>query len=77
MSNKLTGSHSTRVMLERENKPVWCAVSDNSDEEAIQDLAGNDFTFFITSYKEGYFYCTSGMQWAFAIPIEIVAVTKK
>lgn len=76
ISNNLAGSHLTRTMLRRENKPIWCAVSDNSDEEAMQDLIGNDFTLFIKSYEEGKFYCTGGMQWSFAVPIKVTAVTE-
>ena len=77
MSKKqLTGSHLTRVMLRRSKYPIWCAVSDNSDEEAMQDLPGNDFTAFIASFSEGCFFCTCGMQWLFAVPIKIVALTE-
>lgn len=76
INNKLIGSDLTRNILMRENKPVWCAVSDNSDEEAMQDLGDNDFTLFITSYEKGKFYCTGGMQWSFAVPIKVTAVTE-
>lgn len=76
INNELIGSHLTRLMLQRENKPVWCTVSDNSDEEAMQDIVDHDFTLFITSYKEGRFYCTDGRPWSFAVPIKIVEVTQ-
>lgn len=74
--SKIRGSHLTRIMLKRENKPVWCSVSDNSDEEAMQDLVGHNFTHLIESYKEGGFYCTSGMRWSFAVPIRIVVLSE-
>ncbi len=75
VDNKLTGSHLTRAMLVRGDKQVWCAVADYSDEEAMEDLANNDFTAFIVSATDGSFYCTGGMEWKFAVPIKIVAVT--
>ncbi len=73
MDDQRIGSHLTRVLLQQENKPIWCSVSDNSDEEAMQDLMGHDFTALISSYKEGMFYCTGGRPWSFAVPIKIVA----
>jgi len=76
MNDQLIGSHLTRILLKRENKPIWCSVSDDSDEEAMQDLMDHDFTLFISSYKEGKFYCTGGRQWSFAVPIKIVAATQ-
>ncbi len=76
MNNELIGSHLTRLLLKQQERPIWCSVSDNSDEEAMQDLIGHDFTLFINSYKEGKFYCTGGMQWSFAVPIKIVAATQ-
>ncbi len=75
LSTRLTGSHLTRAMLTRGDKQVWCAVADDSDEEAIQDLVGNDFTALIASFNEDSFFCTSGMRWSFAVPIEISLVT--
>ncbi len=75
MNDKLVGSDLTRSMLTRGDKQVWCAVADDSDEEAMKDLVGNDFTAFIDSFNEDGFFCTSGMQWSFAVPIKIVAMT--
>lgn len=70
--NELTGSLLTRILLEKSDGPVWCAVADSSDEEAMQDLVGNDFTAFISSCDEYSFFSTSGMRWLFAVPIKIV-----
>ena len=75
VKNKLTGSYLTRAMLSRGDKQVWCAVADCSDEGAMEDLVDNDFTAFIVSFKDGDFLCTGGMEWKFAVPIKIVAVT--
>lgn len=73
---QLTGSNLTRAMLSRDRKPVWCAVADYSDEEAIDNMMGNDFTALIVSCDEDNFFCSSGMEWSFAVPIKIVAMTE-
>ena len=75
MNNKLIGSDLTRAMLARGDRQIWCTVADDSDEEAMEDLANNDFTAFIVSSQENCFFCTGGMEWRFAVPIKIVAVT--
>ena len=75
MNNELTGSDLTRAMLARGDSQIWCAVADDSDEEAMEDLANNDFTAFIVSSQENCFFCTGGMEWRFAVPIKIVALT--
>ncbi len=76
MYQELTGSELTRAMLSRGDTQIWCAVSDNSDEEAMADQADNDFTARIVSFDEGSFYCTAGMAWAFAVPIKISPLTQ-
>lgn len=76
MSGELTGSDLTRALLERSDKPIWCAVDDESDEQAMMDNNGNDFTAYIVSFKNGYFYCSCNTAWAFAVPIKISAVTQ-
>lgn len=73
-STKVLGSDLTRSMLMSGNQEIWCAVSDESDEEAMMDLYGNDFTAYIVSFYDGQFYCNNGRAWAFAVPIKIVAV---
>lgn len=77
MNNELKGSDLTRALLKRGYKGVWCAVDDESDEEAIKDQCGNDFTAYIVSFKNGCFYYSGGMSWLCAVPIKIVAVTQK
>ncbi|WP_201595188.1 hypothetical protein [Psychrobacter vallis] len=76
MNNELKGSDLTRVMLARGKKKIWCAVCDESDEQAMMDHYGNDFTAYIMSFQNGYFYCSAGMPWSFAVPIQISAVTE-
>ena len=74
MNNELKGSDLTRAMLARGDKQIWCAVCDDSDEQAMMDHYGNDFTAYIVSFRDGYFYCSAGMPWEFAVPIKISAV---
>ncbi len=77
MDNKLTGSDLTRAMLDRGDKKIWCAVDDDSDERAISDQIDNDFTARIVSFRDGKFFCTSGMTWLYAVPIKIVPLTQE
>lgn len=37
----------------------------------MTDHDGNDFTAYIVAFEDGYFYCTGGMQWLYAVPIQI------
>ena len=76
MNGEITGSDLTRALLERGDKQVWCAVDDESDEQAMMDHCGNDFTAYIVSFKNGCFYCICGTPWLFAVPIKISAVTQ-
>ena len=74
MVNGLVGSDLTRYMLASKVEKVWCAISDDSDEQAMMNLDGNDFTANIVSHHEGYFYCEAGRSWLCAVPIKIVAL---
>lgn len=71
MDSELKGSSLALAMLNRGDKKIWCAISDDSDEEAMTDHDGNDFTAYIVAYEDGYFYCTGGMRWLHAVPIKI------
>lgn len=77
MNNKLTGSNLARAMLARGDEQVWCAVADDSDEQAMMDLDGNDFTAYVTSFKEDQFFCSDNASWSYAVPIKIVALTQE
>jgi len=74
MHNGLKGSELTRAMLARGDSNIWCAVCDESDEQAMMDHCGNDFTAYIVSYSDGFFYCSAGTPWKCAVPIKICAV---
>ncbi len=74
MNKKLRGSELTRSMLERGYKKIWCAISDESDEKAMMDHDGHDFTAYIMVFKNKSFYCSGGMQWLYAVPIKIVPI---
>ncbi|MEN2752504.1 hypothetical protein AAIR29_12770 [Psychrobacter sp. FBL11] len=77
MYQELMGSELTRAMLSRGDTQIWCAVSDNSDEEAMSDQVDNDFTARIVSFDDNGFYCTAGMAWLFAVPIKISPLTQE
>nr|QJS05602.1 hypothetical protein [Psychrobacter sp.] len=72
---ELRGSDLTRAMLERGDEKVWCAISDESDKQAITDLTCNDFMAHIVAFEDGFFYCTGGMQWLHAVPAKIIPMT--
>ncbi|OXL21545.1 hypothetical protein [Psychrobacter sp. DAB_AL32B] len=71
MDNELRGSDLTRAMLERGDENVWCAIADESDEQAMTAHDSNAFTAHIVAFKDGSFYCTGGMRWLYAVPIKI------
>ena len=75
MDDTLTGSYLTRAMLERDYQNIWCAVDDESDQQATSYLKGNDFTAYIVKFQNVYFYCDGGMEWLYAVPIKIRAIT--
>lgn len=74
MSNQLKGSDLTRAMLERGDEEVWCAVCDESDRAALSYHCGDEFTAHIVSYHDGYFYCSGGTPWAYAVPVKLMAI---
>lgn len=76
MDREVVGSELTRSMLKNGHKEVWCAVSDISDEDAIDDQADNDFTACIVNFEEGQFYCNADRTWLYAVPIEISELTQ-
>ncbi|MBF0657362.1 hypothetical protein IPZ60_01250 [Psychrobacter sp. NG25] len=75
MNKVLIGSDLTRVMLENGCQDIWCAVDDNSDEDAMRDQIENDFTARIVSCDNEKFYCTAGMAWLCAVPIKVLPMT--
>ena len=42
MLSKLVGSDLTRAMLERGDQQVWCAVSNESEQDAINTIKNVD-----------------------------------
>ena len=73
MVDRLKGSDLTRAMLKHDQN-IWCAVGDESDQETMSYLSGNDFTAYIVEFKNGCFYCSGGMPWLHAVPIKIVPI---
>jgi hypothetical protein len=76
MDSGMVGSSLTRSMLENGHQEIWCAVSDVSDEDAMEDQAGNDFTACIVDFRDGQFYCAADNGWFHAVPIEVRALTQ-
>ncbi|BBI68534.1 MULTISPECIES: hypothetical protein [Psychrobacter] len=76
MDSGMVGSQLTRLMLENGHQEIWCAVSDVSDEDAMEDQVGNDFTACIVDFRDGQFYCTADNGWFHAVPIEVRALTQ-
>ena len=76
MDSGLVGSQLTRSMLKNGHQEIWCAVSDVSDEDAMEDQVGNDFTACIVDFRDGQFYCTADNGWFHAVPIEVRALTQ-
>ncbi|MGE6329830.1 hypothetical protein ACQKCW_04425 [Psychrobacter pacificensis] len=76
MDSGLVGSKLTRSMLKNGHQEIWCAVSDVSDEDAMEDQVGNDFTACIVDFRDGQFYCTADNGWFHAVPIEVRALTQ-
>ena len=76
MDRSVIGSQLTRLMLENGHQEIWCAVSDVSDKDAMEDQRGNDFTACIVDFKEGQFYCAADNSWLHAVPIGIRALTQ-
>lgn len=70
------GSELTHSMLKDGHQKIWCAVSDESDKNAMEDQEKNGLTSMISSFEDGKFYCTSGMAWRYAVPIKITALTR-
>ncbi|WP_201557069.1 hypothetical protein [Psychrobacter sp. 72-O-c] len=76
MDNRLIGSALTRAMLERGDEDIWCAIDDDSDEQAMMSHGDNDFTARIIYFSEGNFFCSGGMPWRFAVPVKIREMTQ-
>ena len=77
INNDLMGSKLTRMMLERGNKQIWCAVDNDSDKEAMTAYEGYNLTAYITSCTNGIFYSRDGVPWSYAVPIQLSELTQK
>ena len=79
MDNKLKGSDLTRAMLERGDEKVWCAVNNDSDEQAMININNTDYGFlkYIVSFNNNHFLCEDGTPWKHAVPVKKVEVTQQ
>ena len=77
MIARLSGSMLTCAMLARGEQQVLCAVSNESDEQAMAmiDNAEFDSLRHIVSAHNGEFFCKKGVAWQYAIGVKKVAVS--
>ncbi|WP_198331392.1 hypothetical protein [Psychrobacter aquimaris] len=78
MSTKLVGSSLTRAMLERGDKQVWCAVSNESEQDAMNTIKNVDgkFIVHIIASEDGCFICKEEGSWKHAVPIKKIPLTQ-
>lgn len=78
MSPQLTGSDLTRAMLERGDQQVWCAVSNESEQDAINTIKNVDgnFIMHIVAFEDGCFLCKEDSAWSYAVPIKKTLLTQ-
>lgn len=78
MSPQLTGSNLTRAMLERGDKQVWCAVSNESEQDAMNTIKNVDSNFImhIVVSEDGCFLCKEEGTWKHAVPIKKTPLTQ-
>jgi len=78
MSFELVGSDLTRAMLERGDEQVWCAVSNESEQDVINTIKNIDRNFIvhIVSFKDGCFLCKEKRAWKYAVPIKKTPLTQ-
>lgn len=76
MNTNLVGSNLTSAMLNRGDVQVWCAVSNDSDEQAITTINNADYNCIqrITSFDGDYFFCSEGNPWVCAVPVKRIEI---
>ena len=74
----VVGSDLTRAMLERGDKQVWCAVSNESEQDAMNTIKNVDSNFImhIVVSEDGYFLCKEEGTWTYAVPIKKIPLTQ-
>ncbi|MEN2752505.1 hypothetical protein AAIR29_12775 [Psychrobacter sp. FBL11] len=78
MNNNLIGSDLARAMLRRGDKQIWCAVSNDSDEQALTAIHKDDYSgiYPIVTYKDDRFICSKGESWMHAVPVRRVELSQ-
>lgn len=78
MNNNLVGSDLARAMLNRGDKQVWCAVSNDSDGQALTTINEADYSciYPIVTYTNDYFVCNEGKPWKYAVPVRRVELSQ-
>lgn len=78
MIHQLVGSDLTLAMLKRGDEQVWCAVSNESEQDAINTIKNVDGRFIINiiSFKDKCFLCKEESTWKYAVPIKKTPLTQ-
>lgn len=78
MNTRLVGSDLTRAMLSRNDKNMWCAVSNDGDEHAMAAINNADYHHIlrIVSFDNDHFVCKNGNLWQYAIPVKKIKLTQ-
>ena len=78
MNDELLVSDLTRAMLERGDEQVLCAVSNESEQDAIKTIKNIDgnFIMHIVAFEDGYFLCKEESTWLYAVPIKKTLLTQ-
>ena len=75
---ELQGSRLTQAILDRDDRPVWCAVSNVSDDHAMITIHNGYYELLVSivSSANDRFVCDKGNLWQYAVPIKKVALTQ-
>ena len=75
---ELQGSRLTQAMLERDDRPVWCAVSNVSDNHAMATIDNGYYELLVSivSLENEGFVCDQGNLWQYAVPVKKVELTQ-
>ena len=78
MNDELLVSDLTRAMLERGDEQVLCAVSNESEQDAIKTIKiiDGNFIMHIVAFEDGCFLCKEESTWSYAVPIKKTLLTQ-
>jgi hypothetical protein len=76
---ELQGSRLTQAILERDDKQVWCAVSNVSDDHAMTAIYNGYYELLVSivSLGDDGFVCDKGNLWQYAVPVKKIELTQE